>query len=121
MALVILEIANLHLLHWLVSVLVPLLIIALAIVSWLFAARIRRGVLAPLADLTGQIEALAGRTLDHFPAVVAAARQTAPQAVIGLLERMKADSVQLYQGRWLPDPRQALPRRVCCRRPNAVR
>ncbi|NLB44544.1 MAG: hypothetical protein GX821_05190 [Clostridiaceae bacterium] len=112
MALVILEIAKLHLLHWLVSVLVPLLIIALAIVSRLFAARIRRGVLAPLADLTDQIEAMAGRTLDHFPAVVAAARRMAPQAVIGLLERMKADSVQLYQGRWLPDPRHALPRRV---------
>lgn len=112
MALVILEIANLHILHWLISVLVPLLMIALAIVSWLFAVRLRRSFLVPLAELTDQIEDLPGRSLDHFPAVVAAARRTWPQAVVRPLERMKEDSVQLYQGRWLPDPRQALPVRV---------
>ncbi|MEA4889730.1 MAG: methyl-accepting chemotaxis protein [Clostridiaceae bacterium] len=107
-AMVIIEFAGMNLLHWLISFLIPLILIGMALVYRLVAYRMRRSVLEPADTLSWQIDQLQGRSLDHLPAVSNYFHQITPGPVNLAFEQMQQDCGELYQGRWLPDPKNYL-------------
>ncbi|MDW7659161.1 MAG: hypothetical protein SCM11_18485 [Bacillota bacterium] len=109
MAMVIFEIGNLHLLHWLVSAAVPLIIITLAIIDRVILAKLMQSFVKPLARLTDSVDQLEGRSLDHWPAISQEAKANCPAQILRHFNHMEEDCKLLYQGRWMPDPRTALP------------
>lgn len=109
MALVFSEIAGLHLLHWLVSAIVPLLIAALAIVDRVLLTRLRQAVAEPLLRLSDSIDQLEERSLENWPAIRQEAGKRFSGAIIRRFDHLEEDCLKLYQGRWMPDPRVHLP------------
>ena len=110
MAMAIFEMGNLQLLHWLVSVAVPVMIIILAIVDRVILAKLVQSLVKPLATLTDSVNQLAGRSLDNWPAVSQAAKVHCSSQINRQFKQMEDDCQQLYQGRWIPDPQTVLPR-----------
>lgn len=108
MAMAIFEMGNLQLLHWLVSVAVPVMIIILAIVDRVILAKLVQSLVKPLATLTDSVNQLAGRSLDNWPAVSQAAKVHCSSQINRQFKQMEDDCQQLYQGRWIPDPQTVL-------------
>ena len=103
-----LEIAGLHILHWLISALLPVLLLGMAFYYWIVTHRVQNRSIAAVSQLSLQIDRLTGRTIDNLPAAASLFRQFAPESFSQAFERMQADCDDLYQERWLPDPRHYL-------------
>jgi ABC-type transporter Mla subunit MlaD len=110
MAMVISEIGDLNLLHWLVSAAVPVMIIILALMDRVILAKLMQSLVKPLARLAEKIDQLEGRRLEHWPAVSKEAKAHFSGQILRCFNHMEEDCKLLYQGRWMPDPRTALPR-----------
>lgn len=100
-----LEIAGLHILHWLVSALLPFLLICMAAYYGYVIRRLQNRSLKIVSQLAVQIDQLNGRTIENLPAAAEIFRQLAPEAFNNAFKRMQTDSKELYQGHWLPDSR----------------
>jgi ABC-type transporter Mla subunit MlaD len=109
MAMVISEIGDLNLLHWLVSAAVPVMIIILALMDRVILAKLMQSLVKPLARLAEKIDQLEGRRLEHWPAVSKEAKAHFSGQILRCFNHMEEDCKLLYQGRWMPDPRTALP------------
>ena len=108
MAMVILEFAGIHILHWLVSALLPLLLAGLALYYRLVSRRLRLNIIDPADNLAWQIDQLEGRSLENLPAADELFHKISPTSFCEAFDRMSRDSAGLYQNRWLPDPKEYL-------------
>jgi hypothetical protein len=110
MALVLYTFAGLHILYWLASIAIPILLTILALACRLAIRQINRRCTAPLIDLARQVDRLDTRSLDNLAEIRAQVDQTLPGRAAEAMANLARDSQQLYQGRWLPDPRDYLRR-----------
>ena len=109
MAMAISSLADLNLLHWLVSGAVPFLLLVLGLVDRLVLSKADKTLTGLLAELGSFIRQLSGRGMDNWPPFLQAAGERCPQTVLTACEQMEEDSKQHFQGRWLPDVKTALP------------
>jgi methyl-accepting chemotaxis protein len=99
---------SLHLLHALISIIIPGLLLISAIAYRIILFQIKKKRLDPIARLTDSISQLEGRTLDNWPSIHSEANQLTG-FMADAFDRLDEDSQQLYRGRWLPDTRESLP------------
>ncbi len=104
MALLIMEFAGLHILHWLLSALLPLILAGLAIGFLLVSRHLVHQAVQIIDPLVRQLDDLEGRTLEHLPAISAYFQRSRSKAFYQGFMRMEQACQELYQGRWLPDP-----------------
>jgi hypothetical protein len=102
------ELWGMHLLHWLLSALLPLLLASLTIGYLIVNHRLLRRAGRLINPLIGQLDALTGRTIQNLPAVSEIFTQC-PSVAFGLaFNKMDKACQDLYQGRWLPDPSRGM-------------
>ena len=98
------EILGIHLLHWLLSVLLPLLLAGLSAGYLIVSRGLQSDARRLIIPLVEKLDALSGRTINHLAAASEIFTQCPSAAVGQAFYRMKQESEELYQGRWLPDP-----------------
>ncbi len=108
MALLIVEYAGLHILHWLISIILPLLLALLAIGYHLTIFLTLRRSYRVIEPLLEQFDELEGCTIENLPAVENHLRNCGSTPLARAFYRMLRDNRELYQGRWLPDPARYL-------------
>ncbi len=109
MALLMIDLVDLHILHWLFSLAVPLIIILLALLSRLLILRIEYATTKPLTRLSEDIANLSERNMANWTTVQELIKRHFANRLDQAVIQIKEDSKNLYQGRWLPEPRTALP------------
>ena len=95
---------DLHILHWLLSVMLPLILIVMSISYLIISLRISRKAKRLIEPLIEQIDGLSGRTIKNLPAVADFFELSSSPALSRAFEKMTQDCKDLYQSRWLPDP-----------------
>jgi hypothetical protein len=109
MSLIVLPFGNLHPLHWVFAIAIPLLMIVLTVINRLLLSRIHQQTTQSIRQLTQKINKLENRSIDHTSTVRSLLKKEAPSAASQAFGQMEADCTELYQGRWIPDPQQSLP------------
>ncbi|NLV47245.1 MAG: hypothetical protein GXY22_01140 [Clostridiaceae bacterium] len=109
MSLIVLPFDNLHPLHWVFAIAIPLLMIVLTVINRLLLSRIHQQTTQSIRQLTQKINKLENRSIDHTSTVRSLLKKEAPSAASQAFGQMEADCTELYQGRWIPDPQQSLP------------
>lgn len=108
MTLMITEFAGLHILHWVISGLIPILLAGLTVGCLAVNSRLRRQAIWLVNRLIEQINGLEGRTIENLPAVDAIFKHSRAAAFSRAFSRMEQECHELYEGRWLPDPKKIL-------------
>lgn len=108
MTLMITEFAGLHILHWVISGLIPLLLAGLTVGCLVVNGRLRRRAIWLVNRLIEQINGLEGRTIENLPAVDAIFKHSRAAAFSRAFSRMEQECHELYESRWLPDPKKIL-------------
>lgn len=98
------EILGTHLLHWLISGLLPFLLAGLSAGYLIISRGLKKQASRLIVPLVEKLDALSGRTINHLAAASDIFTQCPAAAVGQAFYRMKQESEELYQGRWLPDP-----------------
>ncbi len=109
MSLIVLPFDNLHPLHWVFAIAIPLLMIVLTVIYRLLLSRIHQQTTQSIRQLTQKINKLENRSIDHTSTVRSLLKKEAPSAASQAFGQMEADCTELYQGRWIPDPQTSLP------------
>ena len=109
MSLIVLPFDNLHPLHWVFAIAIPLLMIVLTVIYRLLLSRIHQQTTQSIRQLTQKINKLENRSIDHTSTVRSLLKKEAPSTASQAFGQMEADCTELYQGRWIPDPQQSLP------------
>lgn len=108
MVMLILEYGGLHLLHWLISGLVPLLLLAMALIYFVMIRHALSQIRKALTLLETDLPQLEGRKIEHLPLIIKAVNKTELPLLRKRFQEMEEDSKGLYESRWLPDPDQYL-------------
>lgn len=108
MTLMITEFAGLHILHWVISGLIPILLAGLTVGCLAVNSRLRRRAIWLVNRLIEQVNGLEGRTIENLPAVDAIFKHSRAAAFSRAFSRMQQECHELYEGRWLPDPKKIL-------------
>ncbi len=97
---------GLHLLHWLVSGLLPLVLFGLMIgylvVCFVLAKRAKK-TLEPMIDLVDKLE---GQGIGNLQAIADIFNSAGSERMGPIFDKMRSDSRALYRGNWLPDPKR---------------
>jgi predicted nucleic acid-binding Zn-ribbon protein len=99
---------NLPLMHALVSVLVPILILAAAAAFAMLNHQTGRQASEIVQRLSQQVEAIPAYGPDQFPVVATLFQNSGSKGLAQAFERLMRDKDVLYQERWLPDPAREL-------------
>ena len=108
MTLMITEFAGLHILHWVISGLIPILLAGLTVGCLAVNSRLRRRAIWLVNRLIEQVNGLEGRTIENLPAVDAIFKHSRAAAFSRAFSRMQQECHELYEDRWLPDPKKIL-------------
>lgn len=106
MSLTMFSFANLHILHWIVTVLLPAVLLIASLVYLLFNRSCLRRILRPLDKLTAELEKLERRDIANIDHVERLIKNVDAQLLGNNFAQIKKDAQTLYEGRWLPDPEQ---------------
>ncbi len=99
---------DLPILHALITLFVPLVMIAAFLAYTVINHQTRRQLHRLFANLAERITAIPAYGLDQVPVVAALFAQTDYPALVQAFERLQQDQDVLYQQRWLPDPAREL-------------
>ena len=102
------EFAGLHILHWIISGLIPILLAGLTAGCLVINSRLRHRSIWLINRLIEQITGLEGRTIENLPAVDAIFKHSRAASFSRAFTRMEQECQALYEGRWLPDPKKVL-------------
>lgn len=113
MALLFLNVADLHPLYWIVSFALPVLLLIITLAALVLAARSRQQIEKASSALMNGLSELNHRDMANLPKLSAIFDQL-PQKHLGRqFHLMAADSQVLYENRWLADPADYLqPRQI---------
>lgn len=103
-----LDLANLHILHWAFSVVLPLLLLIASLVYFFINRSAIKKLLGPVRSLTGDIEKISKRDISNLESINDLFEKTGSQRLKNNFRQMLDDSQSLFEGRWLPDPAQYL-------------
>ncbi len=98
------QLFGLPVLHWLVSFIIPLLLLAGWLIYSLLLTGTRRQVLPDLVTLSNEIERFQAFDIELLPDIADLFRHCASPELSEAFARLYRDHEVLYQQRWLPDP-----------------
>ena len=102
------ELFGMHVLFWLFSVLIAVILFLLTVIWLAIGAGCRRKAVRALSPLSQAIGELPGRSLDHVESVRALMDQVSKPTFSQAFAAMEKASADSYRSQWFPDPARYL-------------
>ena len=104
MVMTVLEFGGLHLLHWIISGVIPVALLITAVIYMVIARKTVNKVRDFQDQLSAKLQSLESRQIENLTHISNVFQQAGLPLIRKQFQKMEQDSDVLYDGRWLPNP-----------------